>query len=159
MESAIPITIPIVGAAYQRVGTRSSRDRRSGHEFTARIVKQAFGRLATVDRDGSPQNNPVGFEYNPKAGTIDIHGRNLGATRKFRNVAANGRVAFVVDDIESLQPWKVRGIEIRGRAEALAEQAPSRDYFSPEVIRIHPEQVFSWGIEPGADGTQSRRLS
>lgn len=119
---------------------------------------QRLGRLATVDRNGSPQNNPVGFEYNPKTGTIDIHGRNLGATRKFRNVAANGRVAFVVDDIASLQPWRVRGIEIRGRADAVTGEAPSRDYYSHEVIRIHPEQIFSWGIEPGADGMQSRRL-
>jgi pyridoxamine 5'-phosphate oxidase family protein len=116
---------------------------------------QRLGRLATVDRDGSPQNNPVGFEYNPKTGTIDIHGRNLGATRKFRNVTTNGRVAFVVDDIASLQPWQVRGIEIRGRAEALVEDSPSRSYFSPEVIRIHPAQIFSWGIEP--DVTEMRK--
>jgi pyridoxamine 5'-phosphate oxidase family protein len=120
------------------------------------LGSQRLGRLATVDRNGSPQNNPVGFEYNPKTGTIDIHGRNLGATRKFRNVAASGRVAFVVDDIASLQPWRVRGIEIRGRAEALVEQEPSRDYFSPEVIRIHPEQIFSWGIEPDAGGLSRR---
>jgi len=120
---------------------------------------QRLGRLATVDHDGSPQNNPVGFEYNPKTGTIDIHGRNLGATRKFRNVGDNGRVAFVVDDIASLQPWQVRGIEIRGRAEALVEETPSRSYFSPEVIRIHPEQIFSWGIEPDADGMRRRVVS
>jgi pyridoxamine 5'-phosphate oxidase family protein len=119
---------------------------------------QRLGRLATVDRDGSPQNNPVGFQYNPSTGTIDIHGRNLGETRKFRNVQANGRVAFVVDDIASLQPWVVRGIEIRGRAEALVEQTPSRVYFSPEVIRIHPEQIFSWGIEPDADGMRKRAV-
>jgi pyridoxamine 5'-phosphate oxidase family protein len=119
---------------------------------------QRLGRLATVDRDGSPQNNPVGFQYNPSTGTIDIHGRNLGETRKFRNVQANGRVAFVVDDIASLQPWVVRGIEIRGRAEALVEQTPSRAYFSPEVIRIHPEQIFSWGIEPDADGMRKRAV-
>jgi pyridoxamine 5'-phosphate oxidase family protein len=120
---------------------------------------QRLGRLATVDRNGLPQNNPVGFEYNPKTGTIDIHGFNLGATRKFRNVAANGRVAFVVDDIASLQPWKVRGIEIRGWADALVEQTPSRNYFSPEVIRIHPEQIFSWGIEPNTEGMRKRTVS
>jgi pyridoxamine 5'-phosphate oxidase family protein len=29
-------------------------------------------------------------------------------------VQANPRVSFVIDDIVSTQPWKVRGIEIRG---------------------------------------------
>jgi len=120
---------------------------------------QRLGRLATVDADGAPQVNPVGFEYNAKTGTVDIHGRDLGATRKFRNVAATGRAAFVVDDIESLQPWRVRGIEIRGRAEALTDQDPGRAYYSREVIRIHPEQIFSWGIEPNADGMQKRTVA
>lgn len=76
-----------------------------------------------------------------------------------RNVTANGRVAFVVDDIASPQPWQVRGIEIRGRAEALVEESPSRGYFSPEVIRIHSEQIFSWGIEPDFTGMRKRTAS
>ena len=67
-------------------------------------------------------------------------------------------MAFVVDDLPSVTPWRVRGIEIRGRAEALAGQEPSRSYVSPEVIRVHPEQVFTWGIEPSADGMQKRRI-
>lgn len=123
------------------------------------LATQRLGRLATVDQDGWPQNNPVGFEYNVQLGTIDIHGRDLGATRKFRNVASNGKVAFVVDDIESVRPWKVRGIEIRGRADALAQQTPSRSYYSAEVIRIHPEQVFSWGIETDDGGMRKRTVS
>jgi pyridoxamine 5'-phosphate oxidase family protein len=116
---------------------------------------QRIGRLATVGPDGSPQNNPVGFHYNAELGTIDIGGLRLGETRKFRNVRANGRVAFVVDDIASVDPWHVRGIELRGHAEALVDHPPARPYFSPELIRIHPEQVFSWGID--ADGHQMRR--
>ena len=122
------------------------------------LGSQRLGRLATVGPDGQPQNNPVGFEYHASTGTIDIHGRDLGATRKFRNVAANARVAFVVDDIESVQPWKVRGIEIRGWAEALVDQTPSRDYYSREIIRIHPGQIFSWGIEPNAEGMRKRTV-
>ena len=42
----------------------------------------------------------------------------MAASRKFRNVAENGRAAFVVDDIASLDPWRVRCLEIRGDAEA-----------------------------------------
>jgi pyridoxamine 5'-phosphate oxidase family protein len=51
--------------------------------------------LATVDGDGAPQNNPVGFRYNAELGTIDIGGRDMGASRKFRNLARNPKVAFV----------------------------------------------------------------
>ena len=72
-----------------------------------------LGRLATVDFHGAPQNNPVSFRYNPDLGTIDIGGHAMGASRKFRNIAANAQVAFVVDDIASYQPWKVRCVEIR----------------------------------------------
>ena len=33
-----------------------------------------LGRLATVQRNGTPQNSPVGFSYNADLGTIDIAG-------------------------------------------------------------------------------------
>jgi pyridoxamine 5'-phosphate oxidase family protein len=116
-------------------------------EVVAYLATQRLGRLATVDRDGAPQNNPVGFRYNPDLGTIDIGGRNMGASRKFRNLAANPRVAFVVDDLASTQPWRPRMVEIRGHAEALRGQ----DYgqgFSPEIIRIYPDRVINFGLEP-----------
>lgn len=65
----------------------------------AYLAGQQLGRLATVRPDGTLQNNPVGFSYHAKRQTIDIGGRNMQASRKFRNVVDNGRVAFVVDDI------------------------------------------------------------
>ena len=123
------------------------------------LASQPLGRLATVDRNGAPQNNPVGFRHNPQTGTIDIGGRRMGLTRKYRNIGTNPKVAFVVDDIVSVRPWTVRAIEIRGRAETVNEQFPDRPYFTPEIIRIHPEQVFTWGIEPGTDGMQRRRIA
>ena len=115
-------------------------------EVIAYLRSQRLGRLATVDPGGAPQNNPVGFRYNPGAGTIDIGGRAMGASRKFRNLAGNSRVAFVVDDLASVQPWHVRCVEIRGHAEALRDQ----DYgagFSGEVIRVYPERVISFGLD------------
>jgi pyridoxamine 5'-phosphate oxidase family protein len=119
---------------------------------------QRLGRLATVAPDGNPQNNPVGFRCNAGAGTIDIAGYNMGASRKFRNVRANGRVAFVVDDIASITPWRVRGVEIRGHAEALADQPPPMKGVSNEIIRIHPQRIITWGIDPSAGGTQKRNV-
>src|SRR3954453_5462492 len=41
----------------------------------------------------------------------------MATTRKFRNVASNDRVAFVIDDVLSRQPWRVRYLEVRGTAE------------------------------------------
>jgi pyridoxamine 5'-phosphate oxidase family protein len=119
------------------------------------LASQRLGRLATLAPDGTLQNSPVGFRVNADTGTIDIRGRDMGNSRKFRNVAANGQVAFVVDDIVSLDPWTVRCLEIRGRAEALTGVAAPSRYFSDEVIRIHPRRVIGWGL--GADGTVSSR--
>lgn len=121
----------------------------------AYLRSQRLGRLATLASDGTLQNNPVGFSVDEEAGVIDIGGRNLGQTRKFRNVAANGRVAFVVDDIASVDPWIVRCLEVRGTAEALTNQTPSSSYMSPEIIRIHPTRIISWGM--GQDGSESSR--
>lgn len=115
----------------------------------AYIRTQPLGRLATVDAKGAPQNSPVGFTYDDTTGTIDIGGMRMGESRKFRNVATTGKVSFVVDDIASFNPWKVRMVEIRGTAEALTgvQQEPG-SYKSAEIIRIHPVRVISFGLDP-----------
>lgn len=116
-------------------------------QVLAYLATQRLGRLATVDSRGAPQNNPVGFQYNADLGTIDIGGHSMGASRKFRNLAGNPSVAFVVDDIASFQPWRVRCVEIRGRADALTDQPTAMPGFSGEIIRIYPEHVISFGLE------------
>lgn len=113
----------------------------------AYLATQRLGRLATVDASGAPQNNPVGFRYNAELGTIDIGGLNMGASRKFRNLAGNPRVAFVVDDLASIQPWRPRCVEIRGWAEALRAEASPVPGGSAEIIRVHPERVISFGLD------------
>lgn len=100
-----------------------------------------LARIATVGVDGTPHVMPVGWAYNPEFDTIDSGGRDLTQTKKFRDVARSGRAAIVIDDV--LPPWRPRGIEVRGTAEAV--QGP------PALIRIHPERVISWGLEGGAD--------
>ncbi len=102
------------------------------------LKTQDLGRLATVQPDGTLQVNPVGFQYNEELATIDIGGYNMAASRKFRNVAADGRVAFVVDDLASRQPWRVRCLEVRGTAEAVGGE---------DIIRIHPRRIISFGID------------
>ncbi|WP_067688280.1 PPOX class F420-dependent oxidoreductase [Nocardia jejuensis] len=110
------------------------------------LGSQRLGRLATVRPDGSPQNNPVGFQVNAALGTIDIAGYNMGASQKFRNLAKEERVSFVVDDVPSVNPWTVRCLEIRGTAEALTD-VDSYVEGSRELIRITPVRIIAFGIE------------
>jgi pyridoxamine 5'-phosphate oxidase family protein len=125
----------------------------------AYLNSQRLGRLATVDKDGAPQNNPVGFRLDDETGIIDIYGLNMGATRKFRNVRANPNVALVVDDVASVDPWVVRGVEIRGVARALDDQVPPMSRMSRQVIRIAPTRIISWGVDPDQPGMATRDVS
>ncbi|WAL68056.1 PPOX class F420-dependent oxidoreductase [Amycolatopsis cynarae] len=111
------------------------------------LATQRLGRLATAQPDGTLQVSPVGFAYNPATRTIDIGGYNMAASRKFRNVADNGQVAFVVDDIASVSPWRVRCLEIRGRGEAIEEPADSAAGIGGAIIRIHPRRIISFGLD------------
>ena len=113
----------------------------------AYLAGQHLGRLATLRPDGTLQNSPVSFRYNPVTATIDIAGHQMARSRKFRNIAANGQMAFVVDDLPSTRPWRVRCLEIRGAAEALEAPADSA-YGSPEpIIRLRPRRVLSFGLD------------
>ena len=107
-----------------------------------------LGRLATVGADGQPHVVPVGFRYNVIEDTIDVGGRGLATSKKYRDVLKNSRVAFVIDEIVSVDPWRIRGLEVRGRAEALPNGGKERGpAFDDEIIRIRPQRIVSWGIE------------
>ena len=123
----------------------------------AYLQSQPLARLATVDRGGAPQNNPVGAFLDEETGDIIIGGHAMGASRKFRNVQRNRQVALVIDDLVSPDPWTVRGLEIRGTAVALEDVDPPVPFMSREVIRITPTWVTSWGVDPEAPGRYSRR--
>jgi pyridoxamine 5'-phosphate oxidase family protein len=117
-------------------------------EEIAYLAAQPIGRLATAQRDGTLQASPVSFYYNPVTRTIDIGGHNMAASQKFRNVRNGSRVALVVDDIASVQPWRVRCLEIRGYAEAISEPSDSAARMPGAIIRLHPKRIISWGIDP-----------
>jgi pyridoxamine 5'-phosphate oxidase family protein len=114
-------------------------------EESAYLDSQTLGRLATVQPDGTPQVSPVGFSYNRELDTIDIAGYSMSTTQKFRNVVHEPRVAFVVDDVLSVRPWRVRCLEIRGVAETELDPSPSpgRD---ASLIRIHPRRIIAIGL-------------
>ena len=99
-----------------------------------RDAERRLGRIATVGPDGMPHVTPTGWSYNAELDTIDVGGRDVGRTKKYRDIRRTGRAALVVDDV--LPPWQPRGIEIRARAEPL-----------DETIRLHPLRIVSWGLE------------
>jgi len=123
------------------------------------LASQQLGRLATVTPEGRLQVKPVMFSYNAAEQTIDVGGHNMGGSRKYANVKANAEAAFVVDDMLSANPLRLRGIEVRGNAEALAGQGPEPAGSGGEIIRIRPRRVVCWGIdaaEPGIFGGPGR---
>jgi pyridoxamine 5'-phosphate oxidase family protein len=109
-----------------------------------------LARVATVGADGTPHVVPVGWRL-ASDDVIEIGGMQLERTKKFRDVQRHGRAAVVIDDLASVSPWRPRGIEIRGRAEAQAGSAA--------VIRLYPERIISWGLESEQIGERySRRV-
>lgn len=117
---------------------------------------QRLGRLATVDTVGAPQNNPVGYFIDDETGTILVGGTAMARSRKYRNVRRNAGVSLVVDDLASTDPWRVRGVEVRGTAEALDDVDPPMVGMSRELIRITPRWIGSWGLVPSQKGLTSR---
>lgn len=127
------------------------------------LAGQRLARLATVTKDNRPNIVAVGFRLNADD-TIDIGGPNPNAQR-YRNVKANEYVSLVVDDMTPDDPAEVkpgwgRGIEIRGRAEIISvEDIPvAPQWFSHEIIRIHPERVHQWHIDPANPDGGARNL-
>jgi pyridoxamine 5'-phosphate oxidase family protein len=130
----------------------------------AYLQSQPLGRLATVGPDGQPHVVPIGFRYNPDEDAIDSGGLDIAATKKYRDILANRRVAFVVDDLASVDPWRVRGVEVRGEAEIL--MAGGAEFgaalganFAEDMFRIRPRRIIGWGIDGDAFTANARSVT
>ncbi len=125
-------------ASKEEVGLlqRTTRVRLTERE-TDYLTEKRLGRLATVSPSFQPHVVPVTYEYD--GGYLYFSGWNLKKSLKFRNIQWNNRVALVVDDLISADPWLPRGIEIRGVAEVMGEDG--RDY-----VRVTPLRKTSWGL-------------
>jgi pyridoxamine 5'-phosphate oxidase family protein len=102
------------------------------------LAENLIGRIATSSATGTPHVVPVTYRFDGE--TITFGGWNLTKSLKFRNLMANNKVAFVVDDLVSTKPWRVRGVEIRGLAEA--EKIPN----DVTIVRVIPLNIRSWGL-------------
>lgn len=112
-------------------------------EELAYLKSQRLTRLATVDLDDQPDVVPVGFEYD---GTyFYIGGMDPVRTRKFRNVAAGRtKVALVIDDLASIDPWAPRYLKVYGTAELV--ERPGQ-FGNPHYIRITPTTSWSFNLD------------
>jgi pyridoxamine 5'-phosphate oxidase family protein len=62
-----------------------------------------------------------------------------------------------VDDV--LQPWRARGVEVRGRAEVVGEGGEEiGPGFDADVIRIFPARIVEWGLDSDAYRPNSRSV-
>lgn len=112
-------------------------------EEFAYLKSQRLARFATVGPDGQPDVVPVGFEWD---GTyFYVGGHNPARTRKVLNVrSGHTKVAFVVDDLVSTDPWSPRYLRVYGTAEVVEREG----MFGPGVyLRITPAVSWSWHLD------------
>ena len=118
------------------------------------LKSQRLARIATAAdstrEQGSVQPDvvPVGFDFDGEY--LYIGGMNLLKSTKFRNVTKNDKVAIVIDDLKSIDPWDPRGIRIYGTADIVTRQGgymEDTDHSSPQYIRVSPKKKWSWGVE------------
>jgi pyridoxamine 5'-phosphate oxidase family protein len=104
---------------------------------------QRLARIATVSPDGQPDVVPVGYQFD--GNHFYVGGMDPGKTRKFRNVAAGStKVALVIDDLVSVDPWMPRYLRIYGTAELVERQ---EGQFGPgHYMRITPSVSWSWNL-------------
>ncbi len=98
--------------------------------------ERRLARIATVGKDGTPHVVPVGWRLNAEKDTIDVGGRQLEASQKFRDIARSGRAAIVIDDLASTNPGGP------GRSKCAAGGKPSQ---SPNRLSVFAPNESSPG--------------
>lgn len=122
----------------------------------AYLMSQPLGWLATLGKSGELHVVPARFRYDPDHDSLDVTGRLMGRSKKFRDVQEDERASFVVDDAAG--PSRPRGVEVRGRAEAVRGGDRITPGADPEFIRLRPARIVSWGIDTDATHPHSRRV-
>jgi pyridoxamine 5'-phosphate oxidase family protein len=122
------------------------------------LENQLLARIATTGPDGQPHVVPVSFRYNQDTDTIDVSGHGFVGRKKYRDVQRHPLVAIVLDDLASTDPWRPRGIEVRGMAAILPTGGEAVGHgFDPEIFRIRPKRIISWGINDQNPRTSEAR--
>jgi pyridoxamine 5'-phosphate oxidase family protein len=123
------------------------------NEEVGYLRSQRLARLATVSPDAQPDVVPVGFEFD---GThFYVGGMDPVKTRKFRNVASGStKVALVIDDLVSTNPWTPRYLRVYGNAELV--ERPGQFGTAP-YMQITPTISWSFNLD-GSAFTDDREI-
>ena len=121
--------------------------------------------MATADAEGAPHVVPVCYAFDGSSiySALDLKPKRVSTHRlkRVRNIAANPRVALVIDDYS--EEWSALGyVLVRGSAEVMeagaerdqAEAMLREKYFQYAelleegctVLKIVPSSVISWGF-------------
>jgi pyridoxamine 5'-phosphate oxidase family protein len=106
------------------------------------LRSQRLARLATASKAGQPDVSAVGFDVS--GDTLVSGGSDLTRTVRYRHLLENPQATVVIDELVSVDPWRPRGVKVRGPATLEGAQGRLR-------IRIRPQVVWSWGINSGAE--------
>jgi len=124
-------------------------------EEVAYIRSQPLARVATVSAEGQPDVVPVVFEFD---GThFYIGGFAPERTRRTRNIdSGNDKVALVIDDLATVQPWAPRYLRVYGTVELV-----HREGQSDRIMKITPVESWSMNLDgtwhPGGGATPASR--
>jgi pyridoxamine 5'-phosphate oxidase family protein len=114
-------------------------------EEIAYMRSQPLARVATHSADGQPDVVPLAFEFDGTYFWVGGSGAAVTNTRKFRNVrAGNHKVALVIDDMVSFDPFIARGIRVYGHAGEPVERV---GMVGPGIyLPITPTISWSWNM-------------
>lgn len=109
------------------------------------LRSHSTARFATVGPGEQPDVVPVALEFDGTYFWVGGVGGQVLETRKFRNVEAGfHKVALVVDDMVSFDPFVVRGIRVYGRADGPFERV---GMMGPGLfLRVTPTVSWAWNL-------------
>jgi pyridoxamine 5'-phosphate oxidase family protein len=115
------------------------------------LRSQPLARLGTVASDGQPDVTPIGLEVEGMTLWLCGAGDAVLGTRKIRDLTAgHRRVALVVDDLPSFEPFIAGGIRIYGTAEDPIDRV---GMVGPgHYVRVTPTISWSWNLEGAPAG-------
>ena len=88
-----------------------------GYLKSQRLVRIATASVASKEEENGsiqPDVVPVGFDFDGEY--FYVGGMNIIKSKKYKNVLKNNKVAIVIDDLKSVDPWDPRGMKIYGIA-------------------------------------------
>lgn len=89
--------------------------------------------------------SPIAFEFDRGHFFVGNHSQEIFfRTKKYKNVRdGNKQVARVIDDLESVQPWKPGGIKVNGTAEIVEQNGK---FGQGKYLQITPKVSWSGAI-------------